>query len=763
MIDVGRWRQVERSTLVGDGQRVGLRRWLSAARHPAWPDGVIAAALLVLPWVLAWGLAPRHHLDATTVIFMVSVTIPLAGLWLTWAAFRNANRPSLADGGAAPGGITARPGSAVAGRGGIAFGPGSVMADRGGTAIGQLVQPRPGITGKPVRLAEPPPLLAGREELLADLDARLTEGDGREPRIIALCGFGGVGKTSVAVAYARRHLTEVGLAWQFAAYDPMVLEAEFGELAAQFGARDVVDTRNPVASVHGMLAAFSARWLLVFDNVRDQASVERFLPPAGSGQVLITSQNPNWPHGQVVQVPVLGTEAAADFLVTRSGDPDRQAGRDLAGEMDGLPLALEQAAAYILATGGNLAMYLGLLRQRRAEMLSRGEPTGYRETVTTTWSLAFAQLEQSAPKAVGLLRLLAFYASEAIPLPLLLQPRPGLAEKLSPQVAGLLVPLLEDELAAEDAVAALREYSLISTAGAGAVSVHRLVQAVTADHMPADMARAWRHAAAAVIEAAAPDNVERSDSWPVLAALVPHAQAALTADSNGMAQIAEYLGVSGNYVAACELYRRAVQARVQVLGPEHPDTLTVYNILAHWMGVAGDAAGARDLSAALLPVRVRVSGPEHQETLVTRGNLARWTGAAGDAAGARDQFAALLPAIERVLGPEHKDALTARANLASFMGAAGDAAGARDEYVALLPVAVRVLGPEHPDTLAVYNNLAHWRGAAGDAAGARDLYAALLPVIERAFAPEHPNTLATRNNLAHWTAQAEGGSDTSQD
>ena len=204
------------------------------------------------------------------------------------------------------------------------MGPGSVVADRGGIAIGQVVQQRAGVTGKPVRLADPPPLLAGREDLLAELDTRLTGGDGSGPRTVALCGFGGSGKTSVALAYAHRHLAEVGVAWQFAAEDATVLAAGFGELAAQLGARDVVDTRDPVASVHGVLAAFPAGWLLVFDNAPDRASVQAFLPPAGRGRVLITSQNPNWP-GQAVDVPVLDPDVAADFLVNRTGEPDRRA------------------------------------------------------------------------------------------------------------------------------------------------------------------------------------------------------------------------------------------------------------------------------------------------------------------------------------------------------------------------------------------------------------------------------------------------------
>ena len=85
------------------------------------------------------------------------------------------------------------------------------------------------------------------------------------------------------------------------------------------------DARDPVASVHGVLAAYPAGWLLVFDNAPDRASVAAFLPPAGPGRVLITSQNQIWPPGQALEVPVLDPEVAAEFLVSRTGDPDRQA------------------------------------------------------------------------------------------------------------------------------------------------------------------------------------------------------------------------------------------------------------------------------------------------------------------------------------------------------------------------------------------------------------------------------------------------------
>ena len=503
----------------------------------------------------------------------------------------------------------------------------------------------------PVRLPPRPVLLAGREDLLAEVGARLTAGDDPGPRLVALCGLAGAGKTSVAVEYAHRHLAEVGVAWQFAADDPTVLAAGFGELAAQLGARDLADARDPVASVHAVLAAFPAPWLLIFDNAADMASVAVFLPPAGPGQVLITSQNPNWP-GQALEVPVLAPDVAADFLVNRTGDPDRQAAQNVADMLDGLPLALEQAAAYMTVTGDTLASYLALFRRRQAEMLARGEPTGYDKTVVSTWALAFDRL-QAAPGAVGLLRLLAFCAPEAIPLRLLLQPRPGLAGRLNGEVVPVLAPLLEDRLAADDAIGTLRRHSLVTLAVGGSVSVHRLVQAVTADQMPAELAAEWQQAAAALIEAAIPRDTGSPRTWQICAALLPHARAALTDDSVGMARIANYLGSSGNYAAARDLQQRVLDARTRVLGPEHPGTLAAWHELAHWTGRAGDAAAARDLLAELLPVRERVLGPEDRGTLATLSNLADWTGEAGDAAAARDLLAALLPLEERILGPEH--------------------------------------------------------------------------------------------------------------
>jgi len=412
-------------------------------------------------------------------------------------------------------------------------------------AVGQLAVPRAELAGQPVRLAPRPPRLAGREELLAELDARLLSGDRQGPRMVALYGLGGAGKTSVALEYAHRHLAEVGVAWQFAAEDSAVLAAGFGELAAQLGARGLLDTRDPVASVHGMLAAYPREWLLVFDNTPDRASVAAFLPPGGRGRVIITSQNPNWPPGQALDVPVLDTEVAAAFLVNRTGDLDQRAATDLAAELGGLPLALEQAAAYIQATGISLGAYLSLFGDRRADLLARGEAAGHPADVAATLGLALSRLVGKAPAAAGLAWLLACLAPEPVPVALLLADA-NVAGKLAPKVAARVGPLLGDLVAMGDAVAALRRYSLVTPAGDGLVVVHRLVRHVTLAQVPADVADQWRQAAAALVEAAVPADPALPAAWPVCAVLLPHARAVLGLTSGGMWRIARYLGYSGS-------------------------------------------------------------------------------------------------------------------------------------------------------------------------------------------------------------------------
>jgi Tetratricopeptide repeat len=615
---------------------------------------------------------------------------------------------------------------------------------------GRLEYHRPEVPSRPVRLPPKPPFLAGREDLLAELHAQLSVAERTGPRVAILSGLGGCGKTSVAVEYAHRHEAEFGFVWQFPAEEPASLEAGFGDLAAQLGVRTTLDVGDPVAQVHAVLAAYPWDWLLLFDNAPGPAALKRFLPPIGQGRVLVTSQDPHWPGSRVIEVRVLDLEVAADFVQARTGDADPTAGRELAIALGGLPLALEQAAAYMLVVGRGIADYLRLFIRRRGELLARGEPAGYGRQVATTWTLAFDYLQRTTPQAVALLQLLACCAPDNIPLSLLLRPWPELTDDLPAQLSHLL----DDPLAADDALAALRRFSLVSAPRDEQVSVHRLVQAVTLDKLGDGEAHVWREAARTVIEAALPKKPVRPETWPAYSALLSHAEVALPDESPGTRLIASFLGYSGNYAAARTMCERSASANERLSGPEHPDTLKARANLALWTGKTGDAAGARDQYAVLLPLRERLLGPEHPDTLKTRANLALWTGEAGNAEKARDELAALLPIRERHLGPEHPDTLVTRAHLANWIGRAGDAAKARDQYTSLLQVRQRVLGHEHPSTLATLACVALWTGNAGDPATARDMFAALLPVRERILGPEHTLTLAVRGNIARWTGEA---------
>lgn len=633
----------------------------------------------------------------------------------------------------------------------------------------------------PVHLDPRPAPLFGREELFAGLDARLADGDGAEPRTVVLSGLGGAGKTSVAVEYAYLHRSEVRVAWQFDCEDPATLPDQFAELADRLDVRDLLATRDWVGAVKGVLADYPSGWLLIFDNVEDPDTVRAFLPTAGAGRVLITSRNQLWSPGQVVNVPVLSTDVAAEFLVKATSDPDRQAASQIAEKLGGLPMALEQAAAYIRESVDNLAGYLALFRQRRPELLARGGPTEYK-TVASTWALAFDRVQDTAG-AVGMLRLLAFCAPEAVPLRLLLH-RPELVEQLGQEVAPMLVPLLKDPLAVGDAIRALRRYSLINPHDDRSVSMHRLVQDVTIDQVPDGLADQWQQAAAALIEAAMPEDSRQPQTWPEFRKLRPHADKALSAGSSGMEQIATYLGNSGSYADARDLQRSVLAAREQTLDPKHPDTLTARRNLAHWTGQAGDPAAALNQGWALLPVTAWVRGAEHPHTLIVRADIANWTRKAKRRGGhgrklpdiravradtpretrtargpvrATDQYTTLLPVVERVLRPEHPLTLEVRDRLAWSTGEAGNPFEARAQFGALLPVVKEALGSEDPLTLDVRAGFARWTGSkrgVNNPAGARDQFTALLPDYERILGPEHPETLYIRHCVARWTAQA---------
>jgi hypothetical protein len=261
----------------------------------------------------------------------------------------------------------------------------------------------------PSRLVRMSPLtqeLVGRDDLLAAIHDRLTSPATAPPRLLALHGLGGVGKTSLALEYARRHAGYYQLIWELPAEDTTLLSAGITDLAHALGYTDLADVTDPVAIVHSALATRDSPWLLLLDNAPDAASVHHVVPPAGAGDVLVTSRSAHWPRDVGVEVGVLEPQVAAELLLAGTEDDDVEAAAALAAALGSLPLALTQAAAYLRETGRSVAEYTALLTGRsRQALLGRGEAAGYRDRVASTWSLAFERLATEQPASVTLLRL----------------------------------------------------------------------------------------------------------------------------------------------------------------------------------------------------------------------------------------------------------------------------------------------------------------------------------------------------------------------
>jgi len=614
--------------------------------------------------------------------------------------------------------------------------------------------------GRVLELAPRPGLLAGREDLLAGLHARLAGGRGGGPRVVALYGMGGAGKTSVALEYAHQHLTELGLVWQLPAEDPTAMAAAFGELAALLGVRGLVEGGNPVPAVHAVLADRPGGWLLIFDNAPGAAAVAGVLPPAGDGQVIITSQNPDWPGDQAVEVLVLNVDTTAKFMMSRTGDRDEQSARLLAGELGGLPLALEQAVAYMRAAGLDIAGYLALYEGQRARLLARGDPAGYDKRVSTTWSLAFAQLEEHAPAAVGLLRLLACCAPDAIPYRLLLQPHPGLLDLLSPEAGPVVAHLLDDPLAVDDAVVALRRYSLISPPVGGVVSVHRLVQAIVRWRLGLQALAGWDGAVVKLVASAFPSSIDEladPNQWRRCAQLLAHAlvatkrtEVAGVADATAadlLRRAGSYLDLRGEYKAARSLLERSLCLVEAVRGRDHIEVAYVLNALGHVLWEQGELAAARSVHERALAIDEARLSPGHQDIGSTLNSLGHVLYLQGELQDARIYLERALTVSRAKLGPDDPEVASTLNNLGQVLRCERDFVGARDAHQRALEIKEAAFGHSSPRLGYTLNYLGAVLRDLGDLPAAKNTHQRALDIFNDAGISNHPDLAANLDNL----------------
>jgi tetratricopeptide (TPR) repeat protein len=618
--------------------------------------------------------------------------------------------------------------------------------DAGPAAAGEPTFPgrQPKVSNLPARNL----VFTGRDSQLTALQQRLTTAT---PAVVsqpqALHGLGGVGKTQLALEYAHRHGGDYDLIWWMGAEQPAAIPGQLVALARRLGIPEAVDQAETIAVLFDELR-IRDRWLLVFDNAEDPRHLRAFWPPGGGGQVLVTSRNPAW-GGLATPVPldVLPRAESVGFLRRRLGDDDPAFAR-LAEVLGDLPLALEQAAAYLEETAIGVSDYLDLLGERAQELFALGQPTS-EQTIATIWTLALQRLREQTPAAEDLLVLCAYLAPDDIPRSLLAQ-HPGVLPQR-------LAATIQDRLAYQQAVAALRRYSLVKASG-DALSVHRLVQAVVRQRLDDQTRQVWAASATRLLCAAFPGRPEKVTAWPVAGRLLPHALAVTDQpDSHNaepettailLSRAARYLWGRAEHPTAMRLLERAVAVCQAWLPADDPTTAQSLTTLGLVLRDQGDLDRARTHLERALSIHKARFGPDHPSTAWGLNFVANVLRAQGDLDGARALHERALAIFEARLGADDLATANSLENLAGVLYDQGDLDDARTRLERVLAIREAGLGPDDPDTAWSLDNLALVRRAQGDLDDARTLLKRAVAIREARLGPDHPTTATSLSNLA---------------
>jgi tetratricopeptide (TPR) repeat protein len=611
------------------------------------------------------------------------------------------------------------------------------------------------------------PYFTGREELLTRLHEQLQVKKATaltQPQ--AISGLGGIGKTQIAVEYAYRYQDDYqAIVWVRAETDVSII-SDLVTIAHMLDLPEKQE-QEQLRIVQAVKHWFqdNTGWLLIFDNADDLAKVRDFLPSAGKGHILLTTRaHATGRIAQRIEVEKMEPEEGALFLLHRATllDPDapleaasitdQDTAREITQEMDGLPLALDQAGAYIEETGCGLNGYLQLYRVQGAQLLKErgGLDTDHPEPVATTWSLSFKKVEHANAAAAELLRFCAFLAPDAIP------------EELFPKSAADLGPTLElvasDPSKLNSAIRELLKFSLVQRdPESRTLSIHRLVQEVLKDQMDEEVQREWAERAVRAVNRAFP--AVEYETWDQCLRVLTHAQTCadlitkwnieLPQASSLLFKTGTFLRVHGQYVEAESLLRGALAIDEKTLGSDHPDLAFALNNLAFfYMQVQHNYVKAEPLIQHALAISERTLGPDHADTANTIHALADLYRGQGKEAEVEPLLKRALAIREQALGPGHPDTANTLHDLADLYRGQGKFVEAEPLYQRALMIKEQTLGTNHPEMAGFLSNMAQLYRNLGKYVEAETLLQRALAINEQAFGPDHHFTAGIFNNLA---------------
>ncbi|HEV2802458.1 MAG TPA: FxSxx-COOH system tetratricopeptide repeat protein [Pyrinomonadaceae bacterium] len=604
------------------------------------------------------------------------------------------------------------------------------------------------------------PFFTGRAQLLDRLHRELIA---TGKAALSLSGMGGVGKTQTAVEYAYLHRGEYRAVLWITANTEDSLKAGFAAIAAELNLpeKDAPDRDVVVSTVKRWLKG-NAGWLLILDNADDLGLVSDMLEGEWGGHVLLTTRARAMGRASQVEIREMTAEEGTLFLLRRAKliaiddalgaatDADRELAAEITQEVGGLPLALDQAGAFVEEMSSNLSEYLELYRREGAKLMAqRGGAVADHESVTITFSLAFREVARTNAALADMLRACAFLAPDAIPEEIFVSGAGELGEKLASMVGGgiNLVKMIAEGV----------RFSLIRrNMQNGTIEIHRLVQQVLKDEMDEKTRQFWAERVVRTLNKSFP-QVE-PQNWPLCEKLLPHAQeAAGLIEEYGfefyeaarlLNQAGYYCTERAQYGEAEALYIRSLSIREKTLGSEHPSVTMGLNNLAILYKKQGKYLEAETLHMRALNIREKVLGLEHPDVATSLNNLALLYHDQGKYAEAEPLYIRALNIYEKVLGPEHPDMATSLNNLALLYKKQGKYAEAEPLYVRALNIREKVLDPGHPDLAGSLNNLAILYKDQGKYAEAEPLYMRSLNIREKVLGPEHPSVATGLNNLA---------------
>jgi tetratricopeptide (TPR) repeat protein len=386
----------------------------------------------------------------------------------------------------------------------------------------------------------------------------------------------------------------------------------------------------------------------------------------------------------------------------------------LVAALDGLPLALDQAGAYLEETGCSLATYLALYQKAPLRLLSaRTAEQPHPASVVRTFGVAYERLLQCHPGAAALAQVCAYLAPEVIPEELITEG----AEQLGPAVQALVA----DPFQYQEAFRELLAYGLIRRqAQAGTVTMHRLVQAVVREQLGEEEQRQWAERVLRLVAAAFP--APEVAAWEQCQRLLPHALVCVGhAERWGFCfpegarllllhHAGEYLRRRAQQDTALLLLQQALVLREQTLGADHLDVATILNSLAVLYRQRGQYREALPLAQRALLIREQALGPEHPQVAASLNTLSAQYSFQGQYREAQPLVERALRIWEQTLEPEQPDLARSVQRLASLYNHQGQYREARPLAERALAIREQALGEHHPATTDTRSKLqAVWR------------------------------------------------------